>query len=141
MPARATPVATRSPTSASCLAERGERLPMLRWVALILLLILAGLQLKLWSGPGSMRDVDSLRIAVKKQSDENDRLLQRNQALGADVLDLKQGDQAVEARARTELGLIKPGETFYQVVEAPAASASALPPATSASASAKAGQP
>jgi cell division protein FtsB len=112
---------------------------MLRWVALVLILILAGLQLKLWSGPGSMRDVDSLRIAVKKQSDENDRLMQRNQALGADVLDLKQGDQAVEARARTELGLIKPGETFYQVVEAPAASATAASPATSASA--KAGQP
>ena len=113
---------------------------MLRWVALILILILVGLQLKLWSGPGSMRDVDSLRIAVKKQADENDHLTQRNQALGADVLDLKHGDQAVEARARTELGLIKPGETFYQVVDSPAASATSAPPASSSSA-AKAGQP
>ncbi len=104
---------------------------MLRWVALILLLILVGLQLKLWSGAGSMRDVDSLRIAVKKQTDENDRLTQRNQALSADVLDLKHGDEAVEARARTELGLIKPGETFYQVVEAPAAASSVQPAAPS----------
>ncbi len=110
---------------------------MLRWVALVLLLILVGLQLKLWSGAGSMRDVDSLRIAVKKQTDENDRLTQRNEALGADVQDLKHGDQAVEARARTELGLIKPGETFYQVVEAPASSAQ---PAA-ASTAAQAGQP
>ena len=112
---------------------------MLRWVALILLLMLIGLQLKLWSGAGSMRDVDSLRIAVKKQGDENDRLTQRNQALGADVQDLKHGDQAVEARARTELGLIKPGETFSQVVEAPASASSVQ--AAAASTAAQAGQP
>jgi len=101
---------------------------MLRWIALILVLLLIGLQLKLWTGSGSMRDVDALRVAVKKQTDENARLLQRNQAVGADVLDLKHGDQAVEARARTELGLIKPGEVFYQVVEPPAHAGSSLPP-------------
>jgi len=50
------------------------------------------------------------------------------------VLDLKQGDQAVEARARTELGLIKPGETFYQVVEQPANPGSVPPPSTTSSA-------
>jgi len=93
---------------------------MLRLVALILLLLLAGLQLKLWTGAGSMRDVDALRSAVRKQDAENAGLAQRNQALAADVVDLKHGDQAVEARARTELGLIKPGEVFYQVVEDPA---------------------
>ena len=97
---------------------------MLRWIALILIVILIGLQLKLWSGNGSMREVDSLRVSVKKQADENARMLRRNQSLGADVIDLKHGDQAVEARARTELGLIKLGEVFYQVVESPAAAAS-----------------
>jgi len=101
---------------------------MLRWIALALIVILIGLQLKLWSGNGRMREVDALRVSVKKQTDDNARLLQRNQAVGADVLDLKHGDQAVEARARTELGLIKPGEVFYQVVERPAGAASALPP-------------
>jgi len=101
---------------------------MLRWIALILILLLIGLQLKLWSGSGSMRDVDTLRLAVKKQTEENARLLQRNQAVGADVDDLKHGDQAVEARARTELGLIKPGEVFYQVVDQPARAASLPPP-------------
>jgi cell division protein FtsB len=106
---------------------------MLRWVALILLLILIGLQLKLWSSHGGMSEVASLRVAVKKQSDENDKLTQRNQALAADVNDLKHGEQAVEARARAELGLIKPGETFYQVVEKPASGASAAAPATPAS--------
>jgi cell division protein FtsB len=107
---------------------------MLRWIALVLILVLIGLQLKLWSGNGSMHEVDSLRVAVKKQTDENAKLVQRNQALGADVLDLKHGDQAVEARARTELGLIKPGETFYQVVDQPA-HAGSTPPAAAASAS------
>ena len=101
---------------------------MLRWIAVILILLLIGLQLKLWTGNGSMREVDTLRVAVKKQTDDNAKLLQRNQAVGADVLDLKHGDQAVEARARTELGLIKPGEVFYQVVEPPAGAATVLPP-------------
>ena len=104
---------------------------MLRWVALILLLILIGLQLKLWGSHGGMREVDGLRASVQKQRDENDRLLQRNQALGADVKDLKNGEQAVEARARSELGLIKSGEVFYQVVEKPAAGSSVPAPATS----------
>lgn len=96
---------------------------MLRWVALILLALLIALQVKLWSDAGGMREVDALRAAVKKQADENQRLQQRNQALAADVSDLKSGEQAVEARARAELGLIKPGETFYQVVEKPGANA------------------
>ena len=101
---------------------------MLRWIALILLVALIALQFKLWSGGGSMDSVDNLRSAVKKQTDENTKLQQRNQALAADVLDLKHGDQAVEARARTELGLIKPGEVFYQVVEHPVGAATVLAP-------------
>ncbi|HET6552534.1 MAG TPA: cell division protein FtsB [Dyella sp.] len=95
---------------------------MLRWVALVLVLLLIALQVKLWHGNGGVREVESLRAAVKKQGEDNDKLTQRNQALGADVYDLKHGEQAVEARARAELGLIKPGETFYQVVEKPGAS-------------------
>ncbi len=104
---------------------------MLRWVALILLLLLIGLQMKLWTGNGGVHEVESLRAAVKKQGEDNDKLTQRNQALGADVDDLKHGEQAVEARARAELGLIKPGETFYQVVEKPGASAAPAPAASS----------
>jgi len=105
---------------------------MLRWVALILVLVLIALQVKLWSGNGGVHEVETLRAAVKKQGEDNDRLTQRNQALGADVNDLKHGEQAVEARARAELGLIKPGETFYQVVEKPGA-AQAPASATSSS--------
>ena len=107
---------------------------MLRWVALILLLLLIGLQMKLWTGPGSMRDVQNLRNAVKAQADRNTRQLQTNESLAADVVDLKSGDQAIEARARSELGLIKPGEVFYQVIAAPAPPATAPSPAAAISA-------
>lgn len=100
---------------------------MLRWVALILIALLIGLQMKLWSARGGMHEVDAMRASIKKQDDENARLKQRNQALAADVADLKHGDQAIEARARTGLGLIKSGETFYQVDNLPAGASSSLP--------------
>lgn len=103
---------------------------MLRWVALVLIVLLIALQMKLWHGNGGVREVETLRAAVKKQGEDNDKLLQRNQALGADVDDLKHGEQAVEARARAELGLIKPGETFYQVVEKPGANQAPAPAAS-----------
>ncbi|RAO77903.1 cell division protein FtsB [Dyella jiangningensis] len=103
---------------------------MLRWVALVLIVLLIALQMKLWHGNGGVREVETLRAAVKKQGEDNDKLQQRNQALGADVDDLKHGEQAVEARARAELGLIKPGETFYQVVEKPGANQVPAPAAS-----------
>ena len=103
---------------------------MLRWVALVLIVLLIALQMKLWHGNGGVREVETLRAAVKKQGEDNDKLQQRNQALGADVDDLKHGEQAVEARARAELGLVKPGETFYQVVEKPGANQAPAPAAS-----------
>lgn len=96
---------------------------MLRWVALLLIVLLIALQLKLWFGDGGMREVHYLRQQVEVQKLENEALKRRNQALAAEVVDLKQGQQAIEGRARSVLGLIKPGEMFYQVVE-PASAAS-----------------
>lgn len=110
---------------------------MLRWIALILLVALVALQIKMWAGSGSMQVVDSLRVSVNKQAAENVRLQQRNKAMAADVFDLKHGNQAIEARARNELGLIKPGELFYQVVERPAGASSSLPPPPPATPSSK----
>ncbi|KAG9550052.1 Allergen Alt a 6, partial [Aureobasidium melanogenum] len=95
------------------LGAKANNAAILRWVGLILVIILIALQLKLWVGGGGMAEVESLRASVKKQTDENVSLQNRNQALAADVEDLKHGEQATEARARQELGLIKPGETFY----------------------------
>ena len=90
---------------------------MLRLVALLLLILLLALEVKLWTGDWSMREVWRLRQRVSEQREENQKLKQRNEALSAEVQDLKNGNEAVEERARSELGLVKPDETFYQVVE------------------------
>ncbi|HEB86419.1 MAG TPA: cell division protein FtsB [Gammaproteobacteria bacterium] len=81
----------------------------------ILLFLFLLLQYDLWVGDGSMATVHHLQQAVQNQQQENTKLKQRNAALVADVEDLKQGQEAVEERARTELGMIKKGETFIQV--------------------------
>lgn len=90
---------------------------MLRYVALILLILLLALEIKLWAGDGGMREVWLLQRRLEEQKVENQKLKERNEALAAEVQDLKTGKAAIEERARTEQGLIKPGEIFYQVVE------------------------
>ena len=82
---------------------------------LVILFVL--LQFKLWFGEGSVKDVWHLEDAIAAQSADNDQLKERNQTLIAEVNDLKQGLEAIEERARSELGMIKKGETFYQVVD------------------------
>jgi cell division protein FtsB len=96
-----------------------------RLLLLLLLFALVLLQVKLWVGDGGWREVEQLEVSVAAQQRENETLEQRNAALAAEVDDLKQGQAAVEERARAELGMIKPGETFYRVVEP-------VPPATAA---------
>ena len=88
------------------------------WPLLVLLLVLLGwLQYRLWFGSGGEREVEALQQQVRQQARDNTGLKQRNEALAAEVEDLKSGEAAVEERARSELGMIKPGETFYRVVE------------------------
>ena len=94
---------------------------MLRWVALVLIIILIALQVRLWTGQGGLRDVWRLQQRVAQQKTENAQLRKRNETLSAEVEDLKHGEEAIEERARSELGLLKPGETFYQIVEPGAA--------------------
>jgi cell division protein FtsB len=74
------------------------------------------LQYPLWLGKGGWLRVWSLDRQVQEQKEENARLRQRNGALDAEVRDLKQGFDAIEERARYELGLIKQDEIFFQVV-------------------------
>jgi cell division protein FtsB len=92
----------------------------LRWVLLGLVLLLGWLQYRLWFGIGSVGEVTTLEAQVEHQRRENGGLHERNAALAAEVRDLKEGVAAVEERARSELGMIKPGEVFYRVVEDPA---------------------
>lgn len=82
----------------------------------ILVLILILLLVKLGFGEGGFRDVRRLELRVEEQARENEALEQRNRQLQADVEDLRQGLEAVEERARNELGMIKENEEFYQVV-------------------------
>ncbi|MFD0740428.1 cell division protein FtsB [Lysobacter koreensis] len=91
---------------------------VLRVLLVVLLVTFALLQYRLWLGEGGSRSVATLQEQVQQQSRENAGLKQRNDALAAEVEDLKSGEAAVEERARSELGMIKPGETFYRVVEA-----------------------
>lgn len=86
--------------------------------------VLILLQYPLWLGSGGVYAVWKLRHEIGAQREENASLRERNQTLAAEVVDLKQGLAAIEERARMELGMIKQGETFYQVIEDPDGSAS-----------------
>jgi cell division protein FtsB len=83
----------------------------------ILTLLLAVLQYQLWVGTGSIADVWRLNQSIETQTRDNAALRERNQALDADVRDFKQGLDSVESSARSELGMVQEGETFFQVVE------------------------
>ena len=89
----------------------------MRILIALLLVMLVWLQYRLWVGEGSLAEVYSLRQEIEAQKQELEALNRRNQALQAEVDDLKKGFAAIEERARTELGMIREGETFYQVVE------------------------
>ena len=89
----------------------------MRWLLVILLVLFVLLQYRLWVGDGSLAEVWRLNKAVQEQRQENTSLRDRNEALEAEVRDLKTGSEAIEERARSELGMIRDGETFYQVVE------------------------
>ena len=83
----------------------------------VLLVLFLGLQYRLWFADGGLVDVHRLEERIAAQQAENARLRERNRALAAEVRDLKKGLEAVEARARAELGMVGEGETFYRVVE------------------------
>ena len=97
---------------------------MIRSRILLVLLGVAGLglQAELWFSEDGYRKTRDLRAAVAEQSALNDSLRLRNAALDAEVINLKQGRDAAEERARTDLGMIGPTETFYQVVPVAAGS-------------------
>ncbi len=84
-------------------------------ISMSILLLL--LQFKLWFGDASVRDVLSLKQTVQEQQVKNDQIKQRNAVLAAEVEDLKTGLEAIEERARSELGMIKKDETFIHIVE------------------------
>ena len=91
---------------------------MARSLLTVLLVVLLGwLQYRLWLGQGSLQEYHQLDLAVDSRSAEINARRERNKHLRAEVDDLREGKQAMEERARTDLGMIKKGETFFLVVE------------------------
>lgn len=88
----------------------------MRSLLAVLLVLLVLLQFKLWFGEGGFAAIQRLEQRVTEQERENALLEQRNRELEAEVEDLRQGLEAIEERARSELGMIKEEEEFYQVV-------------------------
>ncbi len=82
-----------------------------------LLLALLVLQHQLWLGEDSVRALRLLQADVQARRDANEQLEQRNYEVQVEILDLKNGLEAVEERARSELGMIEPGETFYLIID------------------------
>ncbi len=88
-------------------------------LTLIFVILIALLQYPLWLGKGSWLRVWNVNQQITEQKDKNATFKQRNETLNAEVRDLKQGNAAIEERARSELGMIKQDEVFYQVIDQP----------------------
>jgi len=101
----------------------------MRWLTLIFVVLIAALQYPLWLGKGSWLRVWEVDREATQQKEINLKLRARNASLDAEVRDLKQGYDAIEERARSELGMIKRDEIFFQVLEDPKPVAPAQPEA------------
>ncbi len=86
-------------------------------VLYVLIALLLVLQYPLWFGNGGVTALWQLQREFASYQNELAQLRERNRALEAEVLDLKQGLEAIEERARKELGMVKKGETFFQIIE------------------------
>jgi len=79
----------------------------------LLLLVLCGLQYRLWVGDGSLANIARLKQQIEQQSEENKRLQLKNDQLASEVEALRNGFDAIEAKAREELGFVKEDETYF----------------------------
>ncbi|KPK20347.1 MAG: cell division protein FtsB [Betaproteobacteria bacterium] len=91
----------------------------MKQLALVLAMLMLLIQYPLWLGKGSWFRVRQVDQQINAQREVNRRLRERNAALEAEVQDLKIGLEAIEERARSELGMIKRDEIFFQVIEQP----------------------
>lgn len=89
----------------------------MKWVLVFLLFVLLTLQFRLWVGEGSYASVQGLKQEIEQQQTENDGLAARNETLYREVSELKTGQDAVEEIARSELGMVREGETYYLLVD------------------------
>jgi cell division protein FtsB len=99
-----------------------------RWLALIFVLLIGALQYPMWLGKGGWLQVRELGRQVESQQSANVTLKARNDALDAEVRDLKTGSEAIEERARSELGMVRRDEVFFQVQSGATPAKGAAPP-------------
>jgi cell division protein FtsB len=104
----------------------------MKWLAAALAVAIILLQYRVWLSEDGVRGLARLRQAVAAQRAENEQLAERNRQLAAEVRDLKTGLDALEERARSDLGMIAHNETFYQVVPAQSAQPTHVPTRTAA---------
>jgi len=109
-------------------------------LTLIFVILIALLQYPLWLGKGSWLRVWDLSRQLATQQEKNSALKARNETLDAEVRDLKSGRAAIEERARSELGMIKQDEVFYQVLDNSAHTQSVQPPTQPSSSTQVSGQ-
>lgn len=89
----------------------------MKWLIVVLLIILGGLQYRLWISEGSLSHRAALQAKIQQQQAENNRLRERNAVLALEVEALKSGVDVIEERAREQMGMIKEDETFFMIVE------------------------
>lgn len=87
----------------------------MRFFTLLFAVLVVLLQIRLWSGKASVGELDQLKQQVEKQTQNNQKLVERNQLLREEISDLKGGMDAIEERARNELGMIREDEVFFRV--------------------------
>ncbi|MFT7223513.1 MAG: cell division protein FtsB [Cellvibrionaceae bacterium] len=90
---------------------------IVKWIIALLALVLIGLQYRLWVGEGSIAQQVDLQRKIEQYQAENEALRERNRILAMEVEALKNGLEAVEERAREDMGMIREGETFYLIVD------------------------
>lgn len=90
---------------------------MFRLAVIVLVLVFGGLQYRLWIADGGYSEIHRLQQQIEEVSGENRERGVRNEALEAEIADLKSGEAAMEGRARADLGMIREDEEFYLIVD------------------------
>ncbi|MGR8978976.1 MAG: cell division protein FtsB [Gammaproteobacteria bacterium] len=89
----------------------------MKYIIAVIIVLIMHLQYRLWLGDGSIAEIKAYKQELEDMKKQAEEKRQRNAALYAEVLDLRKGQEAIEERARNELGMIKENETFFQVLE------------------------
>jgi cell division protein FtsB len=89
----------------------------MKYIIAVIILLIVHLQYRLWVGDGSIAQIKEYQVRLDVLKQKTKEKKERNDALYAEVLDLRKGQEAIEERARDELGMVKEKETFFQVIE------------------------